>query len=184
MGVRERPPRTPQLGPGIGRLSRRDVGERGAAAACRARRRRRGPACAVAAAACADTTCPPARPRTRAACSRLPSHLPVMLPALLSSLRRRQAIRDCSDHSSMKPGRGGLGEQAAGLRERGEARVVDGVRRGARDDARVALVELQADRAGDLLVDAAPCRRRGPRAAAPTTGPRRRDRPTGGRARA
>src|SRR5882762_4406150 len=47
---------------------------------------------------------------------------------------------------------GGLREQAAGLRERGEARVVDRVRRGARDDAGMALEEIQPHRPRDALV--------------------------------
>ena len=46
-----------------------------------------------------------------------------------------------------EPGRGLLGEQAAGLGERRELRVVDRVRRLARDDARRALEQLQPDRA-------------------------------------
>src|SRR4051812_44430077 len=46
-----------------------------------------------------------------------------------------------------------LREETAGVRERGELRVVDGVRGVAADDARVALVELERDRAGDLRVD-------------------------------
>ena len=76
-------------------------------------------------------------------------------PARATALRRRQAIRDCSDHSSMKPGRGGLREEPTGLGERREARVVDGVGRGARDHARVALVELAAPIVPrDALVDA------------------------------
>src|SRR5664279_459983 len=49
--------------------------------------------------------------------------------------------------------RGALREQAAGLREGGQAGVVDGVGRGARDHARVALVQLDPDRPGDALVD-------------------------------
>ena len=49
--------------------------------------------------------------------------------------------------------RGVLGEQAAGLRERRELRVVDRVRALARDDADVALEQLQPDRARDPRVD-------------------------------
>src|ERR1700709_2429508 len=50
-------------------------------------------------------------------------------------------------------GRGGLGEEAAGPREGGERGVIDGVGRGACDDAGMALVELQPDRPRDALVD-------------------------------
>ena len=50
-------------------------------------------------------------------------------------------------------GRGLLREQPAGLGERRQRRVVDGVRRLARDDPHRALVELQPDRAGHLRVD-------------------------------
>src|ERR1700728_4020647 len=51
-------------------------------------------------------------------------------------------------------GRGALGEEAARLAEGGERLVVHRVRRGTRDNARMALVELQTDRAADLRVDA------------------------------
>src|SRR4051812_16030233 len=52
--------------------------------------------------------------------------------------------------------RGGLlGEEAAGLGERRELRVVDGVRGHAGHDAGAALEELDADRARDALVDVA-----------------------------
>ena len=52
-----------------------------------------------------------------------------------------------------EPGRGLLGEQAAGLGEGRELGVVDRVRALARHDAGRALVELQPDRAGHVLVD-------------------------------
>ena len=81
-----------------------------------------------------------------------------------------------------EPGGRGLLEQAAGLREGGELRVVDGVRRAARDDACGALVEPDADLAGHVRRWRRSCRRRGPRAAARTRGPRRRGRPTSGQA--
>jgi len=69
-----------------------------------------------------------------------------------SSLRSRQAIRDCSDHSSMKPG-----DRSARTAHRTPRRrpggVIDGVGRGACDDPGVALVELHPDRPRDALVD-------------------------------
>src|SRR5205823_1915534 len=46
-----------------------------------------------------------------------------------------------------------LREEASRRREGGEARVIDGVGRGARDHAGAALVELYADLARDALVD-------------------------------
>src|SRR3954469_15957641 len=52
-----------------------------------------------------------------------------------------------------EPGGRVLGKEPAGLGEGRELGVVDRVRGLARDDAREALVELQPDRARDLLVD-------------------------------
>ena len=65
--------------------------------------------------------------------------------------RSRQAIRDCSDHSSMKPGEAAARTGRPDSEKRRQRGVVDGVRRGAGDDAGVALVELEPDRAGDAL---------------------------------
>src|SRR4051812_47662408 len=53
-----------------------------------------------------------------------------------------------------EPRRRLLGEQPAGRAERRQRLVVDGVRARARDDASRSLEELDADRPGDLLVDA------------------------------
>src|SRR3954447_3326692 len=77
----------------------------------------------------------------------MPARLPAV--AFANALRHARLQRPDLDEAR----RGLLGEQAAGLGERRELGVVDGIAALARDDADVALEELEADRAGDALVD-------------------------------
>src|SRR5580692_1766077 len=118
-------------------------------------------AASAAAASVPATTMPPTA-SLRAGRRRLRTyHLPPCHTTKPRSLYRLPLIRPCYPryllvmqaprHARLQrpqldePRRGGLREESAGLGERCEAGVIDGVGRGAGDDAHMTLVKLQAD---------------------------------------